>query len=97
MLLLPSAGSWIESFVRLKNISILSNDLAQQLTDLVRDQLAYSIPPFLGSSEENSYFSAEFFSVVPNEVVVHFSTTDATASSQSAGPYSGLKNSFQIL
>ncbi|XP_046456038.1 uncharacterized protein LOC124203341 [Daphnia pulex] len=40
------AGSWIESFVRLKNISIFSDDLAQKLTDLVRDQLAYSIPPF---------------------------------------------------
>jgi hypothetical protein len=46
MLLLRSAGLWIESFVRLKNNSILSDDLAQQLTDLVRDQLAYSIPLF---------------------------------------------------
>lgn len=54
-------------------------------------------PAFLGSREENFYSSAEFFSVVPKEIVVHHSTTDATASSQSAGPYSGLKNSLQIL
>ncbi len=88
MLLLPSAGLWIESFVRLKNISILSDDLAQQLTDLVRDQLAYSIPPFWDLAKKT---------FTPELNFVHHSTTDATASSQSDGQYSGFKDSFQIL
>jgi hypothetical protein len=38
---------------------------------LVQDQLAYSLPPF-------GDFIAEFSDIVPNEVVVHRSTSEAT-------------------
>jgi hypothetical protein len=51
-------------------------------------------PAILRSSEENFYSSDEFSYVVLNEMVVPHSTSDATASSQSAGQYSGLTDSF---